>query len=62
MTEITLVDSYGDHWTFLVPVPGVFKKSRRGLIEMWVYVKAGPECIFKYYKQIPLPVFTEWWP
>ena len=59
MLEMMLTDHLGDEWTLIVPA--VFKRNRNGLVEMWVYVAKGPPALAKWYQQIPLPVFTEWW-
>lgn len=58
MLEIELIDHLGNHWRLLTP--GVYRTSRKGLVELWVYVGKGPPAL-KGYQEIPLPVFTDWW-
>ena len=59
MNTISAVDFKGDEWVFMLP--GVFKVNRSGMVVMWTFVKDGPVDITKWYPQVPLPVFTEWW-
>ena len=59
MRTVELYDYLGDYWQLSLPC--VYKKNRRGLTEMWVYVAKGPWYLARFYQKIPLPVFTEWW-
>lgn len=56
---IEVVDTKGRVWN-LIPI-GRYKVSQKGLVERWAIAGPGPGDLRKYH-QIPLPVFTEWWP
>jgi len=58
MTEIQLTDWLGDTWRILLP--GVYRTSKQGFTELWVYVGLGPDAL-RNFQEIPLPVFTDWW-
>ncbi len=57
--EIALIDNKGEYvgLTFT----GVYRTSRAGLVEMWVYAAAEEGLYMGKWWHIPLPVFTEWW-
>ena len=59
MKTIELIDHLGDYWSLMLPC--VYERQRNGLVVMWVYVARGPEKLTRWYQQIPLPIFTEWW-
>ena len=53
---IELIDFKGDRVE--LTFTGVYKVSRKGLTEVWVY--AVKDWLPKCWK-IPVPVFTDWW-
>lgn len=55
MTVICLIDLMGDHAE--LSFTGVYRTSRAGLVETWVYTN---KIWLPKYPQIPIPVLTEW--
>jgi len=60
MVFITVRDLKGQHWC-LMP-HGHYTRSQKGLVEGWAIVVESPPDVLTGYSNIPLPVFTDWWP
>lgn len=56
---IEVVDLKGHTWNLFFL--GRYKVSKKGLVSRWAFTGPGPGDLRRY-NQIPLPVFTEWWP
>lgn len=60
--EFKVVDFQGFEWHLF---GAFFKEGRSGAWTVWMWVKKGPKHLTTppyQYQQIPLPVFTDWWP
>ena len=62
MDTIKITDYLGDEWEFYGPR---FRQQANGYWKMWVWVLKGAPRLTTgayRYQEIPLPVFTDWWP
>lgn len=62
MTCIELIDNKGDYWELLwanAPVPYLYNGDKYW--KAWWYTPERPDDFRNYY-EVPLPIFTEWWP
>lgn len=57
LVMITVVDFLGQEWGLIYK--SKYRASEKGLVEVWA-ICVGTR--IHGYSQIPLPVFTEWWP
>jgi hypothetical protein len=57
LVMITVVDFLGDTWGLFCK--SKYRASEKGLVEVWAICYSQH---IRGYSQIPLPVFTEWWP
>ena len=57
---IEVHDNKGFYWELIPNLP--FILSDTGLVEVWCTVVVGFPPMLGSYQQIPLPVFTDWWP
>ena len=60
MVTIKVVDLKGAHWLLGLPDLPHKRRYKGRLMEIWALVFDGP--VPPNYNQIPLPVFTDWWP
>ena len=57
MNEFTVIDFYGDEWSF---AKHRFVRQANGFWKMWAWVMKRPGDVLKDYQELPFPVFTEW--
>lgn len=62
MITIELYDHKGDYWQLTAATPPRrYMHNAEVYYKMWWHAFNRPGEL-RHYKEVPLPVFTEWWP
>ena len=62
MTYIDLIDFKGDYWHLIYAnAPQKYLHNGNAYWKAWWYAPDRPKEL-KNYTEVPLPIFTDWWP
>lgn len=61
MNIIKLTDFKGQNWELIYTQPQKYLHQGEAYWKVWYLAPARPDEL-KNYNEVPLPIFTEWWP
>ena len=61
MTVIKVTDFKGDNWALVYTRPQKYLHKGDCFWKVWYYASVRPKEL-KNYSEVPIPIFTDWWP
>jgi len=61
MCIIDLIDQKGEWWQLMWAAPSRYLHKGEAYWKAWWYAPVRPH-EFRNFDEVPLPIFTEWWP